>query len=202
MLSGAAVGALSLALTYPFEVLHTQVAADVINPATGRYYFDGALDALQKTVAVNGITGLFRGLPVTVVGVVLYRSLYFGLYDSLFRRWAPKKPRSTLLMSFLLTSSVGVMAGFLTIPLDTIRRRMILDLAAPLSAQYRGAWDCTVQIVSREGWSALFHGAAVHVLRSFFGSCLIHGIDLLRKKLEAALAPKPPPAAPRAPPHA
>lgn len=34
-------------------------------------------------VASDGIAGLYRGFLPSVIGIVVYRGLYFGMYDSL-----------------------------------------------------------------------------------------------------------------------
>jgi solute carrier family 25 (mitochondrial adenine nucleotide translocator), member 4/5/6/31 len=45
--------------------------------------FSGILDVYRKTLASDGITGLYGGFTVSCVGIVVYRGLYFGMYDSL-----------------------------------------------------------------------------------------------------------------------
>jgi solute carrier family 25 (mitochondrial adenine nucleotide translocator), member 4/5/6/31 len=31
----------------------------------------------------DGISGLYRGFSVSIVGITLYRGLYFGIYDTM-----------------------------------------------------------------------------------------------------------------------
>merc|ERR1712127_415465 len=45
--------------------------------------FNGLLDCLKKTVASSGIGGLYNGIGVSVVGIIPYRGVYFGLFDTL-----------------------------------------------------------------------------------------------------------------------
>ena len=40
-------------------------------------------DALPSALLADGIAGLYRGFVISCVGIVVYRGLYFGLYDSL-----------------------------------------------------------------------------------------------------------------------
>jgi solute carrier family 25 (mitochondrial adenine nucleotide translocator), member 4/5/6/31 len=40
------------------------------------------MDCVSKTFASDGIAGLYRGLSVSMVGIFVYRALYFGTYDS------------------------------------------------------------------------------------------------------------------------
>lgn len=41
---------------------------------------------MKKIFASDGLTGLYRGYAVSVVGIFIYRAFYFGGYDS-GKRW-------------------------------------------------------------------------------------------------------------------
>ncbi|MCI18093.1 ADP/ATP carrier protein, partial [Trifolium medium] len=45
--------------------------------------FNGLIDVYKKTLATDGIAGLYRGFNISCVGIIVYRGLYFGMYDSL-----------------------------------------------------------------------------------------------------------------------
>ena len=49
----------------------------------GKRQFNGLLDVYKKTIASDGISGLYRGFVISCVGIFIYRGLYFGLYDTL-----------------------------------------------------------------------------------------------------------------------
>jgi len=49
----------------------------------GARQFSGLTDVYKKTLASDGLIGLYRGFVPSVAGIVVYRGLYFGLYDSL-----------------------------------------------------------------------------------------------------------------------
>lgn len=49
----------------------------------GARQFNGLVDVYKKTLASDGIAGLYRGFVPSVVGIIVYRGLYFGVYDSL-----------------------------------------------------------------------------------------------------------------------
>lgn len=38
----------------------------------------------------DGVTGYYRGFPVAIAGIMVYRSFYFGLYD-IAKRYAHKE---------------------------------------------------------------------------------------------------------------
>lgn len=55
----------------------------------------------KKTLATDGVAGLYRGFLPSVVGIVVYRGLYFGMYDSL-KPALPESLKGSFLASFLL----------------------------------------------------------------------------------------------------
>ncbi len=44
---------------------------------------DGVMDVINKTLAEEGPLGFYRGFFVSVLGIILYRAAYFGLYDTI-----------------------------------------------------------------------------------------------------------------------
>ena len=76
--AGGAAGATSLTVVYPLEFAYTRLAADV----GAKKQFNGLLDVVKQIRAKEGIGGLYRGYPVSVVGIVVYRAGYFGFYDA------------------------------------------------------------------------------------------------------------------------
>lgn len=88
LLSGGFAGATSLLFVYPLDYCRTRLGNDVGNKYTS------LLDCVRKTFASDGLNGLYRGLSVSMVGIFVYRALYFGTYDS-GKKWVfgddPKK---------------------------------------------------------------------------------------------------------------
>lgn len=82
--SGGAAGASSLLFVYPLDYARTRLANDA-KAATkgGERQFNGLIDVYKKTLESDRISGLYRGFNISCIGIVVYRGLYFGLYDSL-----------------------------------------------------------------------------------------------------------------------
>ena len=82
--SGGAAGAASLLFVYSLDYARTRLANDAKSAkAGGQRQFNGLVDVYKKTLASDGIAGLYRGFVPSVVGIIVYRGLYFGVYDSL-----------------------------------------------------------------------------------------------------------------------
>ena len=82
--SGGAAGASSLLFVYSLDYARTRLANDAkSSKGGGARQFNGLVDVYRKTLASDGIAGLYRGFVPSVVGIIVYRGLYFGVYDSL-----------------------------------------------------------------------------------------------------------------------
>ena len=77
-------GATSLLFVYSLDYARTRLANDAKSAkGGGARQFNGLVDVYRKTLASDGISGLYRGFVPSVVGIIVYRGLYFGVYDSL-----------------------------------------------------------------------------------------------------------------------
>lgn len=82
--SGGAAGASSLFFVYSLDYARTRLANDAkAAKKGGGRQFNGLVDVYRKTLASDGIAGLYRGFNISCVGIIVYRGLYFGMYDSL-----------------------------------------------------------------------------------------------------------------------
>lgn len=81
--SGSAAGATTSFLLYHLDYARTRLATDAIESRGKKFQFKGLLDVYKKTLTTDGIPGLYRGFSVSIVGITLYRGLYFGIYDTM-----------------------------------------------------------------------------------------------------------------------
>lgn len=83
--SGGAAGASSLLFVYSLDFARTRLANDAksVKKGGGERQFNGLIDVYKKTLASDGLPGLYRGFTISCIGIIVYRGLYFGLYDSL-----------------------------------------------------------------------------------------------------------------------
>lgn len=82
--SGGAAGASSLLFVYSLDYARTRLANDAkAAKKGGERQFNGMIDVYKKTLKSDGIAGLYRGFNISCVGIIVYRGLYFGMYDSL-----------------------------------------------------------------------------------------------------------------------
>ncbi|KAL1971101.1 hypothetical protein VTN77DRAFT_52 [Rasamsonia byssochlamydoides] len=174
--SGGAAGATSLLFVYSLDYARTRLANDAKSAKTGgERQFNGLIDVYKKTLASDGIAGLYRGFAVSVVGIVVYRGLYFGMYDSLKPVVLVGPLEGNFLVSFLLGWSVTTGAGVASYPLDTIRRRMMMTSGE--AVKYKSSLDCARQIAAKEGVRSFFKGAGANILRGVAGAGVLSIYD-------------------------
>lgn len=175
--AGGAAGAMSLTFVYSLDYARTRLANDnKSSKKGGERQFKGLVDVYKKTMASDGIAGLYRGFCISCVGIIVYRGFYFGLYDTF-------KPIILgddvgVLASFCLGYAVTVTAGIMSYPIDTIRRRMMMTSGA--AVKYNGSLDCSMQIMKSEGIKSFFKGAGANVLRGMAGAGVLAGFDKVK----------------------
>lgn len=178
IMSGGVAGALSLCFVYSLDYCRTRLANDAkAGKKGGERQFNGMVDVYRKTIASDGVQGLYRGFVISCVGIIVYRGCYFGFYDTL-------KPivigdGGSFLASFALGYIVTISSGLVSYPVDTIRRRMMMTSGEKV--KYKGSMDCAVQIIKNEGFMSLMKGAGANILRGVAGAGVLSGFDEFKK---------------------
>ncbi|KAG7666964.1 hypothetical protein Ndes2526B_g04553 [Nannochloris sp. 'desiccata'] len=142
-LSGALAGAAGTVASYPFDLLRTTLAAQG-EPKV----YAGMLDAARGIMKESGVRGLYRGMGITVLEIMPYAALQFGLYDVFNsiaddmrrgdrmyigeqklnskggRKESANEPLpSSALQSFICGLAAGALAKLGTHPLDVVKKR-------------------------------------------------------------------------------
>ena len=134
------------------------------------------VDCIVKTVRGSGISGLYNGIGVSIVGIIPYRGTYFGLFDTLSGYNPYQKHENAILRAvskFACAQVSAISAGYASYPFDTVRRRLQMQSEKPKEEWvYSGTVDCFQKIMRDEGVAALFKGAGANALRTV-GAALV-----------------------------
>jgi len=172
--SGGIAGSMSLFFVYSLDFARTRLANDNKSKDGTRQY-NGLIDVYRKTLATDGIQGIYRGFVISCVGIFIYRGLYFGLYDTI-------KPMvgadASFIVSFLIGWAVTVVSGLCSYPIDTVRRRMMMTSGGGVA--YKGSIDCAQQVIKNEGFMSLMKGAGANILRGVAGAGVLSGFDVVK----------------------
>ncbi|KAL4584134.1 hypothetical protein LXL04_008724 [Taraxacum kok-saghyz] len=171
--SGSCAGATTSLFLYHLDYVRTRLATNQ------KSQFSGIFDVYRKTLETDGIRGLYRGFGISIVGITLYRGMYFGLYDSLKPIVLIGSFQDSFIASFFLGWSVTTFSGVCAYPFDTVRRRMMLTSGQPSNSKYRHAIHAIHEIIRLEGFLALYRGVTANMLVGVAGAGVLAGYDKL-----------------------
>lgn len=177
--SGGAAGATSLCFVYPLDFARTRLAADT--GKGGAREFTGLGNCLTKIFKSDGLVGLYRGFGVSVQGIIIYRAAYFGFYDTA-RGMLPDPKNTPIYISWAIAQVVTTVAGIVSYPFDTVRRRMMMQSGRKATeVVYKNTIHCWSTIAKQEGGAAFFKGAFSNVLRGTGGAFVLVLYDEIKK---------------------
>lgn len=171
--SGGIAGASSLVIVYPLDYARTRLGSEV---SKQKKDFKGLGDCLVKTAkGPKGFFGLYNGFGISVTGIIPYRGVYFGLYDTLSSK-NPYKDRYGLVglgSRFIVAQITAITAGYASYPFDTVRRRMQMQSEKPKEQwQYKSGLDCFKTVYKKEGITSFYKGAVAGAFRTI-GSAMV-----------------------------
>lgn len=166
LVSGGAAGALSLSFVYSLDLARTRMTTDL--GKGGNKTYNGLGDCLKKTYAEGGIKSLYRGFGISVAGIIPYRAVYFGGYDFLKQTFLTDE--ATFLKKWLVSQSNTIIAQYITYPIDTVRRYLMVagkvDKNGVKSREFNGTLDCARTVVKEKGFVGLYRGSLANTYRA------------------------------------
>jgi len=177
--SGGLAGAASLLIVYPLDFARTRLAADVGKGGADRQ-FNGLVDCVLKVSRSEGYLALYQGFGVSVQGIIVYRGAYFGLFDTAKGFIFQDEKNASILFKWMIAQVVTALAGIISYPFDTVRRRMMMQ-SGEKQKLYKGTIDCFRVISKNEGTGAFFKGAWSNVIRGAGGALVLVLYDEIQK---------------------
>lgn len=125
--------------------------------ARGGPIYKGTLPTLKAILALEGITGLWKGNVPAELMYICYSAIQFTTYRSttqLLRATEFRFPSAA--ESFIAGASAGAVATAATYPLDLLRTRFAAQ--GPHDKVYTSLWRAVVSIRRDEGYRGFFRG--------------------------------------------
>lgn len=177
--AGGAAGATSLLIVYPLDFARTRLGADI--GKGDKRQFNGIFDCIAKIYKSDGLGGLYQGFAASIYGIIVYRAAFFGGFDTMKSTLAGLGFGGAVWQSFIVAQVTTAIAGIVSYPFDTVRRRLMMKSGGGSTVEYKGTWDCVTKIVSQEGFGGLFNGALSNTFRGFGAACVLVLYDWLTK---------------------
>ncbi|KAJ4481955.1 mitochondrial NAD transporter [Lentinula aciculospora] len=192
ILSAMTAGACSTICTNPLWVIKTRFMTQSRDEVRYRHTLDAALTIYRS----EGIRAFYRGLLPSLLGIA-HVAVQFPLYEQL-KIWAQgdsDKPLTS--RTILLCSAFAKMtASVTTYPHEVIRTRLQTQrrpLADDLSSDGmikrhtgRGVIYTTQKLIRKEGWTSLYKGLSINLLRTVPNSAVtMLTYELLMRQLSS-----------------
>merc|ERR1712003_568971 len=128
--------------------------------------FNGIIDCFRKTIKNHGISGVYVGAPVRIIGAGFQQMFRWGAYTNLAGLARDEK---TGKLSPLMTTLCGLGAGICeavcaVTPVETLKTRVTDDMRRG-TGNYTGTADALVKIFKSEGPMGLYRGAFPTILK-------------------------------------
>ncbi|KAI8319144.1 mitochondrial carrier [Martensiomyces pterosporus] len=170
-LAGGLAGGVMSFLNCPVELLKVKLQTQYGSAAApGHKPYTGVLNCGIRTFKERGLTGLYRGLGITILRDIPSFYGYFGLYEGMkavlvYRRLGVADgAKSNGLEQFISGGFAGIAAWLTAYPQDIIKSRMQMDY------KYKTTPDAVralLQEASGGNWRIFFRGFGPTILRAF-----------------------------------
>jgi solute carrier family 25 carnitine/acylcarnitine transporter 20/29 len=181
LISGGVGGVSAVLVGHPFDLTKTRMQT----AAPGTY--NGAIDVVKKTLARDGVKGMYRGIAPPLLGVTPIFAVSFWAYDmsqALIYAMTPNRTSKSL-----STTELAV-AGFLSAVPTTLvagpveRAKVVLQVQGQGGAEvkYKGVWDVTKGLYREGGLRSIFRGTGATLARDGPGSAAYFAAYEVTKK--------------------
>jgi len=146
LIVGGCAGVVGVSATFPIDIVKTNLQSQTRNVSTGKLPFSGPIHCFRVLLKQDGIRGLFRGLPPTLVGVIPEKAIKLAVNDYLRERLQESEPKNAngtpktlpLGKQILAGAGAGLCQVIATNPVEIVKIRLqtqnILPLAERMTA--------------------------------------------------------------------
>lgn len=160
LLAGGFAGLTSTLVTYPFDLLRTQLSANTASE------FVSMIHTIKNIYAQDALYGFFRGIQPTLLSITISTGLMFWSYE-LTREAFTKLRYNVPFVEGICGFIAGISSKALTFPLDTIKKRMQVKSNSNRGESQGGrAINIMKHIKLREGFKGFYRGFGLSLLKS------------------------------------
>jgi len=179
--AGGFGGVCAVLVGHPFDLTKTRLQT----APSGAY--TGAIDVVKKTLAKDGVSGLFRGIVPPLLGVTPIFAVSFWAYDASKKLIFAVTPNRT---SETLSTAELAAAGFLSaVPTTAVtapveRAKVLLQVQGQAGSEqkYRGVFHVITHLYKEGGLRSIFRGSGATLARDGPGSAAYFAAYEVTKK--------------------
>jgi len=188
-ISGGVGGTGAVIVGHPFDLTKTRMQTAL--PGT----YSGSIDIVRKTLRLDGVTGLYRGIVPPLLGVTPIFAISFWAYDAGKQLIYASTPGRK---SEKLSTAELALAGFLSaIPTTLVtapveRAKVLLQVQGQGQGEqmYKGVTDVLRQLYKEGGIRSIYRGTAATLVRDGPGSAAYFAAyEVTKKWLSPAHSP-------------
>ena len=152
----------------------------------------GVVDCVRKTLAWEGVGGLYKGVTSPLAGQMVFRATLFGAFGE-SKRWLSDGGTKALTPAqyFQAGAMTGFVAAFAEAPIDFYKSQMQVQVVRSRSdpaykAPYSSVVDCVRATLRESGARGPFQGLGVTLVRNTPANAVYLGsFEVIKNKLTA-----------------
>lgn len=151
------------------------------------YRFNTSIDCIKFTFINNGIKGFYTALPLSMMRESIACTLYFGIFEYLKNHEKIKKNKTNIKMinSFIYGAICGGLNWIVTLPIDTIKTKLISDTIIPNNKHYKGVLDCILNTYNTTGLIGFYKGFSIVFTRALVvNGVVLTAFDVCRSRID------------------
>lgn len=171
--AGGSAGAVQGSLTYPLDLVKTRLA---LAKDMGVHY-SGIGDCIRRTVAQEGVRGLYSGFGLSLWVVIPYVAIQMSTFDVMQRKLRGLVSADNDVTGHGLSlgalggtkalagACAGIATQTATYPGNTMIKRMQSNGAGGKPKVYASTFDCIRKIMGKEGVGGFYRGLGLNVIK-------------------------------------
>jgi len=180
-IAGGFGGVSAVLVGHPFDLTKTRLQT----AAPGVY--TGAVDVVRKTLARDGVTGMYRGMVPPLLGVTPIFAMSFWAYDASKKLILAVTPdRETGSLSTTELAAAGFLSAvpttLVTAPVERAKVLLQVQGQGGSSHQYKGVFDVMKHLYREGGIRSIFRGTGATLARDGPGSAAYFAAYEVTKK--------------------
>lgn len=197
-LAGSLGAVFANAVVYPLDIVKTRIQvqkrresndakADGGSQEIDGEHYHGPLDAMQKMIKQEGITGLYAGIAGGLVGTASQNFAYFYWYTFVRDAYTARIPIISTSMELVLGAAAGALSTIFTIPISVCTTRQ----QTASQSRRKDLWGTVKDVVDEDGLPGLWRGLKPSLVLCVNPAITYGLFQILKKKLvgEAKLTP-------------